>query len=143
MRSCASNRFPPLASRLACSTIRTATAGLLPLRLSRSAIWAAPPLIGAASAPIPRVKQPSKRFGSTEWIAAASPSSPRGTLRAIVLVDRAGERSIVSDRRSLPADPNVLPTNGLHGAGVVLVDSRWPAGAEAALDRARHAGIPT
>ena len=69
---------------------------------------------------------------------------PEGrTLRAIVLVDRAGERSIVSDRRSLPADPNVLPTNGLHGAGVVLVDSRWPAGAEAALDRARHAGIPT
>jgi sulfofructose kinase len=69
---------------------------------------------------------------------------PEGrTLRAIVLVDKAGERSIVSDRRSLPADPNVLPKNGLDGAAVVLVDSRWPAGAEAALDRARDAGIPT
>jgi sulfofructose kinase len=69
---------------------------------------------------------------------------PEGrTLRAIVLVDRAGERSIVSDRRSLPADPNVLPKNGLNGATVVLVDSRWPAGAEAAIDRARGAGIPT
>jgi sulfofructose kinase len=69
---------------------------------------------------------------------------PEGrTLRAIVLVDRAGERSIVSDRRSLPADPNVLPKTAFDGVGVVLVDSRWPTGAEAALDRARDAGLPT
>jgi sulfofructose kinase len=69
---------------------------------------------------------------------------PEGrTLRAIVLVDRAGERSIVSDRRSLSTDPNVLPKTGLDGVGVVLVDSRWPPGAEAALDRARQVGIPT
>jgi sulfofructose kinase len=65
------------------------------------------------------------------------------TLRAIVLVDPAGERSVVSDRRSLPCDPGVLPTERLHSVGVVLVDSRWPAGAEVGLDRAREAGILT
>ena len=65
------------------------------------------------------------------------------TLRAIVLVDGRGERSIVSDRRSLPADPAVLPADPLDDVAVVLVDSRWPAGAEIALDRARAAGIPT
>jgi sulfofructose kinase len=64
-------------------------------------------------------------------------------LRAIVLVDDAGERSIVSDRRGLPADPSVLPGDRLDGVGVVVVDSRWPAGADAMLDRARAAGIAT
>ncbi|WNJ91558.1 PfkB family carbohydrate kinase [Bosea sp. 685] len=65
------------------------------------------------------------------------------TLRAIVLVDGRGERSIVSDRRGLPPDPAVLPTDPLDDVAVVLVDSRWPAGAEIALDRARAAGIST
>jgi sulfofructose kinase len=65
------------------------------------------------------------------------------TLRAIVLVDSRGERSIVSDRRSLPTDPAVLPVDPLDDVSVVLVDSRWPAGAEIVLDRARAAGIPT
>lgn len=65
------------------------------------------------------------------------------TLRAIVLVDRRGERSIVSNRRSLSQDASVLPQAGLGGAGVVLADTRWPAGAGAVLDRAREAGIPS
>src|SRR5688572_49004 len=50
---------------------------------------------------------------------------PGRTLRAIVLVDSRGERSIVSDRRSLPTDPGVLPEAPLEDAGIVLVDTRW------------------
>jgi sulfofructose kinase len=68
---------------------------------------------------------------------------PGRTLRAIVLVDSRGERSIVSDRRSLPADPSALPDDPLDDVGIVLVDTRWPAGADAVLDRARAAGIAT
>ena len=69
---------------------------------------------------------------------------PEGrTLRAIVLVDERGERSIVSDRTSLSTNPSVLPADDLRDAGAVLVDSRWPAGADIALDRARLAGITT
>jgi sulfofructose kinase len=64
------------------------------------------------------------------------------TLRAIVLVDNRGERSIVSNRRSLSPDPSVLPAGGLDEAAIVLADTRWPAGAEVVLDRARAAGIP-
>lgn len=67
---------------------------------------------------------------------------PEGrTLRAIVLVDRRGERSIVSNRRSLAPDASVLPQHGLAGAGAVLADTRWPAGAEAVLERAGAAGV--
>jgi sulfofructose kinase len=69
---------------------------------------------------------------------------PEGrTLRAIVLVDDRGERSIVSDRRSLSTDPSVLPDDGLDEVDIVLVDTRWPAAAETVLDRAREAGIIT
>ncbi|MCC7281817.1 MAG: ribokinase [Acetobacteraceae bacterium] len=69
---------------------------------------------------------------------------PEGrTLRAIVLVDARGERSIVSDRRSLAGDPSVLPDDALRDVAAVLVDTRWPAGAGAALERARRAGIAT
>ncbi|MFO7310246.1 MAG: PfkB family carbohydrate kinase, partial [Pseudomonadota bacterium] len=65
------------------------------------------------------------------------------TLRAIVLVDARGERSIVSDRRSLATDPSVLPDDPLDDTAAVLVDSRWPAAAEVVLDRARRRHIPT
>lgn len=69
---------------------------------------------------------------------------PEGrTLRAIVMVDSRGERSIVSDRRSLPADASVLPADDLTGVAVVLADTRWPAGAAVALQRARAARIAT
>lgn len=65
------------------------------------------------------------------------------TLRAVVVVDRMGERAIISDRRSLSHDPSVLPVDPLDGVGVVLVDSRWPAGGKIMLERAAAAGIPT
>ncbi|WP_332680921.1 PfkB family carbohydrate kinase [Bosea sp. (in: a-proteobacteria)] len=69
---------------------------------------------------------------------------PEGrTLRAIVMVDAHGERSIVSDRHGLSFDASVLPDDPLGDAGAVLVDSRWPAGALIALDRARAAGVVT
>lgn len=69
---------------------------------------------------------------------------PEGrTLRAIVVVDESGERAIISDRRSLSPDSGALPDQALDAIGAVLVDSRWPAGAEIVLDRARAAGVVT
>ncbi|MDX6752593.1 PfkB family carbohydrate kinase [Geminicoccaceae bacterium 1502E] len=65
------------------------------------------------------------------------------TLRSIVLVDSRGERSIVSDRRSLPRDASMLTGRPLDDAGVLLADTRWPEGAALALERARAEGIVT
>lgn len=65
------------------------------------------------------------------------------TLRSIVLVDRNGERAIVSDRRAVPSDPDLLPDIGLDDAGIVLADSRWAEGAERVLRRARALGVTT
>jgi len=65
------------------------------------------------------------------------------TLRAVLVVDLQGERIIISDRRGLSHDPAALPNDSLDGVAAVLVDSRWPAGAEAVLDRARAAGVVT
>ncbi|MDF1586819.1 carbohydrate kinase family protein [Marinimicrococcus flavescens] len=62
---------------------------------------------------------------------------------AIVLVDRRGETSIVSDRRALAFGQGVLARLPLDGVGVVLTDTRWPEGAELVLRRARAAGIVT
>jgi sulfofructose kinase len=64
------------------------------------------------------------------------------TLRAAVIVDRSGERSIFVDRNGLPSDAAYLPTDDLAGTAVLLADSRWPEGSELALKRARDAGIP-
>ncbi|MEZ5866267.1 MAG: PfkB family carbohydrate kinase [Geminicoccaceae bacterium] len=65
------------------------------------------------------------------------------TLRAIVLVDRKGERCIVTDRLSLPPERGTLPDTSLDDAAVVLADTRWPKGALLGLQRAREAGVPT
>ncbi len=65
------------------------------------------------------------------------------TLRAIVIVDERGERSIVSDRRSLPTGPELLTDAPLDDTAVLLADSRWPVGSALALERARAAGVPT
>jgi sulfofructose kinase len=64
------------------------------------------------------------------------------TVRAAVIVDRSGERSIIVDRNGLPSDASHLPADDLAGTAVLLADSRWPEGAELALKRARDAGIP-
>ena len=64
------------------------------------------------------------------------------TVRAAVIVDRSGERSIIVDRKGLPSDASHLPPDDLAGTAVLLADSRWPEGSELALKRARDAGIP-
>jgi sulfofructose kinase len=64
------------------------------------------------------------------------------TTRAIVTVDRHGERSIMIDRHGLPTDAGLLPDRLPDDTTVLLVDTRWPAGAVAALDRARARQLP-
>lgn len=65
------------------------------------------------------------------------------TTRAIVTVDRRGERSIMIDRLGLPRATTLLPPKLPDDASVVLVDTRWPAGAAAALDYAKDKGVPS
>ena len=64
------------------------------------------------------------------------------TVRATVIVDRSGERSILIDRSGMPPDAGFLAENDMTGAAVLLADTRWPEGSQAALERARRAGIP-
>jgi len=60
-----------------------------------------------------------------------------------VIVDARGERMIVNHLDpSLPVDPAWLPGPAAVGARAVLVDTRWPEGALAALLAARAAGLP-
>ncbi|BAT61921.1 putative sugar kinase YdjH [Variibacter gotjawalensis] len=63
------------------------------------------------------------------------------TVRAAVIVDRTGERSILVDRSGLPTDASVLPYDNLSDEPVMLADSRWPEGSEAALRRASELGL--
>jgi sulfofructose kinase len=63
---------------------------------------------------------------------------------AFVVVDRAGERQIVSHvDPGLDADPGFLPLDQLDQADVVLVDARWPEGSAAVLQAARAVGLAT
>ena len=60
-----------------------------------------------------------------------------------VIVDARGERMIVNHLDpALPVDPGWLPSAAEVGASAVLVDTRWPEGALAALHAARTAGLP-
>lgn len=60
-----------------------------------------------------------------------------------VIVDERGERMIVNNLDpGLPADAGWLPSPTALGAQAVLVDTRWPEGALAALQAARAAGLP-
>lgn len=60
-----------------------------------------------------------------------------------VIVDAAGERLLVNHRGSaLAAGPGILPLDRLD-VRALLTDPRWPAGAAAALEHARRAGIPS
>lgn len=65
------------------------------------------------------------------------------TRRAVVIVDSRGERCIVTHRKGLPEDATTLPGDPLDDVATVLADSRWAAGAEAVLERARARGVPT
>ncbi len=60
-----------------------------------------------------------------------------------VLVDPRGERLIVNYLdAALPSEADWLPDPLAAGARVVLADTRWPEGAQAALTRACAAGLP-
>jgi len=60
-----------------------------------------------------------------------------------VLVDESGERTIVNHTpTALFAESDTSVATNLDGVDAVLVDVRWPAGAAAALQSARAAGIP-
>lgn len=63
------------------------------------------------------------------------------TVRATVIVDQAGERSIVVFRAGMPPGAGFLAGRDPAGAAVLLADTRWPDGAEIALRRARERGI--
>lgn len=61
-----------------------------------------------------------------------------------VLVDRAGDRIIVNHTsRELFAGGDVSPARRMDGVDALLIDVRWPAGAEAALAAAAGRGIPS
>ncbi|MDE2198093.1 MAG: ribokinase [Rhodospirillales bacterium] len=65
------------------------------------------------------------------------------SVTAAILVDPAGERSIVSDLDpALPTDAAWLPLDQLDRAGALLADCRWPEGAGAALAAAAARGVP-
>jgi len=67
----------------------------------------------------------------------------RRTAISTIIVDATGERLIVPFYDpELSRDPSWLPLAALTGAGALLVDTRWPEGAAAALDAARAAGVP-
>jgi sulfofructose kinase len=60
-----------------------------------------------------------------------------------IFVDCAGERLIMNFRdHELPAGFGWLPDLSSLGVGAVLADTRWPGGAEAAMQAARNAGLP-
>jgi sulfofructose kinase len=65
------------------------------------------------------------------------------TIVAFVLVDRRGERMIVS-HGNFPMQHRIdhLPLERVAKADAVLVDSSWQAGAVAVLEAARAAGVP-
>ncbi|WP_046862816.1 PfkB family carbohydrate kinase [Microvirga massiliensis] len=63
------------------------------------------------------------------------------TVRATVIVDGAGERSILVDRFGIPSDTAFLADHDLAGAAVLLADTRWPEGSNFALRRAAELGV--
>ena len=62
--------------------------------------------------------------------------------QSAIVVDRAGERLIVSHLGDVPDDASWLPVDEVRGAGAVLADVRWPAGARVLFEAARAAGVP-
>ncbi len=63
---------------------------------------------------------------------------------AAVIVDKAGERFIVSeDDHRVPAAADWLPLSEIANAGAVLSDLSWIEGTRAAFETARALGVPT
>lgn len=71
---------------------------------------------------------------------------PRGSrsATAAVIVDRHGERLIVSERdQAMPMAPGWLPLDDIREAGAVLSDLSWIEATLAAFGEARRVGVPT
>lgn len=64
------------------------------------------------------------------------------TIAPVVLVDAAGERCIIVHRRKTDV-PRTRMRFDFTGVDMLLVDTRWTAGAEAALEEARRIRVPT
>ncbi|EDP63973.1 probable sugar kinase [alpha proteobacterium BAL199] len=76
-------------------------------------------------------------------VSAVRVEAGRRTAISTIIVDAAGERLIVPFYDpELSHDPGWLPLDTLTGAGAVLVDTRWPTGAAAALEAAFAARVP-
>jgi sulfofructose kinase len=65
------------------------------------------------------------------------------TSLAAVIVDSAGARQIYIHRGDALRRAHALDTRQLEGADVVMADTRWPEGAQAALAWARQRGVPS
>jgi sulfofructose kinase len=66
-----------------------------------------------------------------------------GSSLSAVFVDKRGERLIVNHLDpNLPTSTDWLPSPAALGCRAVLADTRWPAGALAALGAARDSGLP-
>jgi hypothetical protein len=65
------------------------------------------------------------------------------TSLAAVIVDAAGARQIYIHRGDALRRAHPLDTRQLEGADVVMADTRWPEGAEAALRWAQRHGVPS
>lgn len=63
------------------------------------------------------------------------------TIAPVVLVDKAGERCIIVHRRKTKV-PRERMRFDFSGVDMLLVDTRWPDGADAAIEEARQAGVP-
>jgi sulfofructose kinase len=67
----------------------------------------------------------------------------RSSSHSAVIVDRHGERLVIGLRGSaLQVTADWLPLERVRMAAAVLVDVRWPDGAQRALRAARDAGVP-
>jgi sulfofructose kinase len=61
-----------------------------------------------------------------------------------VLVDKAGERTIISySDPDMPVAPDWLPATLPEGVGAVMGDTRWPEGCVRAFELAQGAGVPS
>lgn len=65
------------------------------------------------------------------------------TATSAVQIDSTGERMLTNFRGDLPVETDWLPLSDVASRSAVLVDVRWPEGAEALLAQARSCAVPS
>lgn len=114
-----------------------ATAAVAIARLGgRASFWGRVGMDPAGDA----IAQALSRHGVDAEGLAAIPGAR--SIRSIVIVDGSGERGIMVDRLGLPATAGQAPDSLPEDAAIVLADTRWPAGALAALALASQRKLP-